>query len=230
MKKYFQLFEECILVYNSADEGAIYNLLSGDVFQYNIFETNILTLCEKKNSIQQVIKLLNASNESVYSFLDKLATANLGFYSDKSVYIEKMLIDYNWRELSFLKDRPVIERAYILLDKVCDCNCIYCDENHIRLNSCVGCFKNVNILGGETTVEEYLMTLDKLKLLGTNTVFFSGGNFFENFYKKIKIVKYAKEIFIKNIVLFLGCNQTVKKEYLKELKQIDIDICIQVPI
>lgn len=230
MKKYFQLFEECILVYNSVGEGAIYNLLSGDVFQYNIDETNILKLCEKKNAIQQVIKLLNKSSEIVLRFLDKLATANLGFYSDKPVYIEKMLIDYNWQELSFIKDRPTIERAYILLNKVCDCNCIYCDENHIRLNECVGCFKNINSSGEETAVEEYFMALDKLKLLGVNTIFFSGGNIFENFERNITIIKYAKKIFINNIVLFLGCNQTVEQKYWEELRRIDIDICIQVPI
>lgn len=230
MKKYFQLFEECILVYNSINEGAIYNLLSGDVFQYNYNETNILSLCEKKYSIEQVIELLNISSESVFCFLDKLEIANLGFYSDQPVYVEKMLIDYNWRELSFIKDRPVVEKAYILLNNSCKCNCIYCDENHIRMNGCIGCFKNTNNSNKETTVEEYFMALDKLKLLGVNTIFFSGGNFFSDFKKNIKIVNYAKNLFIKNIVLFLGSNQRVENEYLEELKRLDVDICIQVPV
>ncbi|MDW2800888.1 hypothetical protein RZO55_25290 [Clostridium boliviensis] len=231
MKRYFQLFEECLLVNNSNDGGAVYNLISGDVFTYKISETNILALCEKKNSIDNISKSLNILHEYLISFFDKLVEANLGFYSDEPVYVEKMIIDYNWMELSYLNERPVVERAFILLNSKCDCDCYYCNENSIRMNSCVGCFKDTDIINGTTTTyDDYAIALDYLKLLGTNTIFFSGGNFFQDFYRNIKVIKYAKEISIKNILLYLGNNQNINQEYWGILKQLDINIYIQIPI
>ena len=229
MIKYFRLFEECILVDGANSEYAIYNLLTGDVFQLKKHETEIISLCENKMSINNIIEKLNFCNKEIINFLDKLVDADLGFYSENPVYIEKMFMDYSWLDLTFLKERPVVNKSFLILESNCTSNCYYCNKEYTRKKGCVGCFKQENIKN-TTTLEEYFFALDKLKKLGTKEIYITGGDIFLNFERNMEVLKYANNLGFEKIVVYIGGNRKIDDNKLEFFRENKIHLFLQVAI
>ena len=77
---YFRLNPECYLI-RGKKLGAIFDLIDHKIYALNELETEIVTSCEKNNSIQGERKFLNE--------LKQLCLGN--FYSNRS-YIQKLRV------------------------------------------------------------------------------------------------------------------------------------------
>ncbi|QEZ70845.1 SPASM domain-containing protein (plasmid) [Paraclostridium bifermentans] len=229
MKKYFRLFEECILVDGKDKQCAVYNILTGDVFTFNRKESSVIILCEKKLSTEDILDKIDITKKELSELFSRLIENDIGFYNDSPVYIEKMFMDSSWLENTFLKEHPTVNRAFVILEGECNNECYFCNNEYIRKKSCFGCFKVENQVE-KISIEEYQGIFKKLKQLGTKEIYITGGDFFKNFNKNIEILKFANELNFERISVFVGGNRKINKDQLKVLQDNKIHLFLQIEI
>jgi len=112
---FFKLNEDCFLVSGSKN-GAIYNLISGEVFSINNISRNLLSACEKGLNVFDFILDQEIKNKDLIDFLSLLRKKKLGnfFSSDVSIYKLK------------IKKPPILEFVWVEISSVCNLSCFHC--------------------------------------------------------------------------------------------------------
>ena len=198
---YFRLNPECYLI-RGKKLGAIFDLIDHKIYALNELETEIVTSCEKNNSIQGERKFLNE--------LKQLCLGN--FYSNRS-YIQKLRVGSPTIEKQ--SDPPELHRAFIEINNSCNRNCWFCGHNGIKRSlGCMGCNKwNEN--GRPLSIERWKEVIDELKDLNCMDIFITGGDLTLEWDRTIDILDYTNRKFT-NIYITLH-RQSLSIDKINEL-------------
>lgn len=226
MMKYFKLFEECYLV-SGDKEGAIYNILSGDIFSVKSYEKNLLIHTENNKPIVDACIKLGIQQNVAKNYLDKLIKAKLGSYTETPVTAEKLELLPKWVEKIFFKLPPIINRATIGVSNQCNLSCDFCGlkdkTNKLKCLTCTG-----NEAGNVEFIEleKAYKIVDLLVKYDCKQIYLKGGNLLLNWSILKDIIDYSFKSGIKNIVLNLVCS-VGESEIIDYLRNNNISIIIQ---
>lgn len=200
---FFRLNPECYFV-PGTQNGAIYDLVEGNLYALNHLESELIKKCENNERIQ-----------NIDPFLSDLKRRCIGnFYEDK-VYIEKIRLGSPIQDYQ-LGRPPFIARAFLEINNTCNRSCWYCGRHGINRNmGCLGCNK-WDETGENLNIVTWKRIIDELKDLECNSIIFTGGDLTQNWAKTLEIVNYAGNAFEKKIVILNSGN--FKDTFAEDLK------------
>lgn len=224
MTRYFRLFEECYLV-KGANGGAIYNLLSGEVFSLNCEEQEIVALFELNTPLSEVSLKTGATQEKLYHLLRELIQKKLGSFYSRPIYIEKISKEAQWKENLFFGLPPVIRRCFLEITTKCDYLCQFCgSKDFVRRTPCLGCNKWIN-KGSECSLDDMLSVLQIMRNLGCNYLILTGGDVFLDWEKTRIILRDSKNLGYNEVLLIIGGK--IPSFAFEELERLKIAVLVQ---
>lgn len=229
MNKYFKLFEECYLVYGT-DNYAIYNILTGCVYQINMSEGAFLAQTENNITIQQAADKAGYSTNEINTLIDKLISTNLGMLSDTPVTVEKLTVLPKWTDKLYFKQSAIIQRASIGLNCNCAKNCYFCKNNqYTNKYRCYSC-NGVND-GDMISKDKAQQIIDFLSQKGCKKLFLKNGDLIGDWDRVKEIIEFAQNKGITDITLSI-VSSVIDSKYLEYFKVRDISImkqCMVIP-
>ncbi|MFH1551928.1 MAG: radical SAM protein [bacterium] len=119
LRKYFNLNPDCFLI-KGKKRGAIYDLVNGDVYSIDEDSVDILTQCEKRISMGEVIRLISGvESQEILEYFSKLESLGLGEITDKGQNIQKQI-------LSSLGIKKNLDFIWLELTEKCNLRCLHC--------------------------------------------------------------------------------------------------------
>jgi radical SAM protein with 4Fe4S-binding SPASM domain len=103
-------------------------------------------------------------------FFSKLASMNFGFFSDRSVFIDKLRPINSFSQKKLWQDTPRINLAVLHVTNNCNLKCTFCTNSF-----CPVCKRFDKGDEAELTHEQWKNILEELSYFGTTTVLFTGG-------------------------------------------------------
>jgi radical SAM protein with 4Fe4S-binding SPASM domain len=176
--RFFRLAEECYLV-RGASGGAVYNLLTGEVFGLSGDCTELLTQCERNETIPAAVQRAGMDGQAALAALSQLVECGLGRFQKTVRYVEKYRAGSAWLQDPFYRDPPAIHSAFVELTNACNLHCRPCTESPAgawRQRACYGCSRGRSPEGGRPDLNFVTDILEQLARLETQTVIFTGGN------------------------------------------------------
>lgn len=222
MKQYFKLVEECYVI--SGEEAyALYNVMTGNVFQLNCEEGYFCTLVEDNMQIDKACKESNLSLEAAEKLISNLESVGLGMQSDYPVTMDKLNVLPKWSEKTYFKYSIAVNKATIDVSFECSNNCNFCNDasvtNKLRCISCNG--KNSPI-----HLETAYKIIDILSARECKELYLKNGDLLSDPDKLMKIVDYAKERGIENISLNI-VKPITNSMFLKYVENKNISLILQ---
>lgn len=178
----FRLNPECYYVPGHTN-GAIYDLIEGDIYALNQNESDVIKKCENCEPVED-------SNP----FLLDLKRRCIGNFYKSDVYIEKLRLGSPIQD--YQRGRPpFIARAFLEINNTCENSCWYCGYHGIhRSLGCMGC--NIwNETGKEICISQWKRIIDELKDLKCNSLIFTGGDLTSDWEKTRDLVTYSSGSF-----------------------------------
>lgn len=228
MNKYFKLFEEIVLVPNTDGRGALYNLLTGNVYELTKNQAKCLLLLENGSTVDDIIELLPSSFD-LDSYLKLLVEESFGYFSSTNSFIPKMYHTDSLLKQTSLKIPPSISKVFIILENNCNQDCDYCDTKYVRQNACIGCFRQKNeIATKHTSFEQYLTFLHYMKKIKAQTVYFTGGDLLAKWDDNLPIIKEAVNLGFQHIFIILGGVGKISQKIINQLNELNVHPIYQV--
>ncbi len=189
IKMYFRLNPECFFI-RGEKLGAIFDLINEEIYALNQEETEIVTSCEKNNSVSDQNGLL--------AELKRLRIGN--FYPSK-VYVQKLRVGSSHQDLQ-LGNPPELLRVFIEINNSCNRECWFCGSHGVKRSlGCMGCNKWKNN-EDPLTIEKWKEVMRALIDLGCRDLFVTGGDLTLAWDKTMDLLNYADGKF-QNIYLVL---------------------------
>lgn len=181
-KMYFKLNPECYFI-RGVKCGAIFDLIDSKIYALNQQETDIVTSCEKNNSVMVNEKLLN-----------ELKQLRLGNFYSQRTYIQKVRVGSGRLkgDYAIFSEPLELHRAFLEINNSCNRDCWFCGYYGIQRNlGCIGCNKwkeNGQILNLERCHE----IVDELKALDCRDLYVTGGDLTLTWERAMDVLDYAK--------------------------------------
>ena len=209
---YFRLNPECYFI-KGVKLGAIYDIISGEIYHLDECQTDLLSDAEKNIPIVE------------NSFFDSLNEKCLGNFYECPPYIQKLR--EGPRNMFDDLDMPIlIEKVFLEITNNCNINCSFCGGSVKRLNGCMGCNKFDNENKVDLNLDTIIEVIDDLERLNCQNLFIKGGDITLNWDVSLKIINYAKDKFL-NVIITLHesqyCDEIFKDvpENIKVIIQVD---------
>lgn len=213
---YFKLYPECHLI-QGACNGAIYNLLTGDVISIDHYEKELLSKCENNAPIKSLIEM-----EILKTFEEK----NLGTFYESPIYVEKYRFGLLKEVLKFVRESAMLHCAYIELTNACNLDCYFCyDEINSRRILSLGCSKWKIDEKNRLELNDWENLLYQLYNLGCKNIVITGGNpLISDIFKNI--IKLARDLNFGISTITNAVN--LSKEDANFLKKYSVHLIVQV--
>ncbi|MCK9580397.1 MAG: SPASM domain-containing protein [Methanoregula sp.] len=194
---YFRLNPECYYI-KGDQNGAIYDLIEGDIYALNPKESQTIETCEDNGVV-----------DPKDPFLCELKQRTVGNFYEKKVYIEKLRLGSPIAD--FQLDRPpVLIRAFLEIDNRCDRSCWYCGCHGVsRSQGCFGC-NTWDEDGTPVHAPRWKELIDELHHLNCMSLLIKGGDLTRNWGKTQEILEYANKKFPS--IFVIGHKQHFSKE------------------
>jgi len=177
---YFRLNPECYYI-KGARNGAIYDLIEGNVYALTSDESRTIDACEK-----------NGEADPQDPFLRDLKHRIVGNFYPKKVFIEKLRLGSPIAEYQE-GNPPAICSAVLEIGNECDRSCWYCGQSGIsRSRGCLGC----NIWaedGTPVSMDRWKELIDELSRLHCMSILVKGGDLTRDWEMTRGILEYATE-------------------------------------
>ena len=217
-KKYFRLLNN-IIFHHDKTGGCLYNVFNGDLI--TIPKDKVLGLIKAENN-EPITK-----NDHFHLYCQKLEEKQLGFFTDKPVYVEKIRLGKSKQMRQILLDKISIKQAHIEITNKCNSNCLFCNNESNLVFRRTGCKrwqnnKESNIL----SQENWYKIIDELINLDCTELNIIGGEPFLEFDKLKDIVAYSKNAGIKKIVVYTN-GFCLTEEHIEFVMKNDLELCVQ---
>lgn len=217
-KEYFRLLNNIFFQHDKTG-GCLYNVFNGD----------LITL--PKDKVSGLIKTENntpiTKGDEFYLYCRKLEEKQLGFFSDKPVYIEKIRIGKSKQMRKMLPEKISIKQVHIEITNKCNLNCLFCDSESDIVFRRTGCKQWQNINDERVLSQEnWYKIIEELIRLDCTELNIFGGEPFLEFDKLKDIVSYSKNAGIKKIVVYPN-GYILTEEHLEFVRKNDVELCIQ---
>jgi radical SAM protein with 4Fe4S-binding SPASM domain len=224
---YFRLRPECYLVLGAL-KGAIYNLLSGEIFALEAYERKIIEACEANEPVEKISQVSGASEKKVSDFLLQLEENHVGMFFEKPVFIDKYIDRTLLDVKQFWRDPPQLEIASVELSNQCNLDCYFCrGQQVVRRWACMGCSRQP-VMGSESITEkDYLDILEQLNKLKCQNLNVRGGNPLCEADKFRAVVKKARSLDFNQIFVVTN-GVDISPEMVRFLKEHSVHPIIQV--
>ena len=218
MNKYFKL-NPFVIFKQDDNEGCLYNLSNGNMFNVKENMYDILKKVENNISIDEL------NNEEV-CFLDKLESMGLGKYYDNNVYIDNTYLGESIEFENIIEKNIEINRIYLELTNKCNLNCVFCNPLDDKAYKKTGC-KRWSNKEEPIGIDDYKEILNQCLNLGLKEIVFTGGEPFLEFEKIKKIVEYSERLGINKFIIYTN-GIILSNEMIKFIKKFNIRLIIQV--
>ncbi|MFA5267977.1 MAG: SPASM domain-containing protein [Methanoregula sp.] len=200
---YFRLNPECYYIKGDRN-GAIYDLIEGDVYALSPEESRLIEACEENGSV-----------DPSDPFLRELKIRVIGNFYEKKVFIEKLRLG---SPIGLYQEGlpPVLSRAFLEIGNECDRSCWYCGYKGIsRTMGCLGCNTWAED-GTSVSTSRWKELIDELHTLQCMTLFIKGGDLTKDWEKTREILEYAIGQFGK--IFVIGHREYFTKEICEYLE------------
>lgn len=228
MKEYFKLFEEVVLVPNTKGNGALYNLLTGNVYELSREQTKGLMLLEDGATVAEATRQLSHSFD-LLSYLNLLSEESFGFFSSTSSFVPKMYHTDSLLKQTSIKIPPAISKAFIVLENDCYQKCDYCNAEYVRKNACIGCFRQIACDSDKrTSFNQYITFLNYMKKIKAQSIYFTGGDLIYKWTDNLSIIKEAANLGFQRIFIILGGIHEIPSNIIRQLDVLHVSPIFQV--
>ncbi|MDE5137878.1 radical SAM protein [Paenibacillus larvae subsp. larvae] len=155
---YFRLFPECFLVVGRK-KSVVCHLLDENMIWLDEVNTQKLKDAEANHPV-------NAEDP----FFSELESTNFGFFSDQTVFIDKLRPINSFSQKKLWQDAPRINMAVLHVTNDCNLDCTFCKNSF-----CPVCKRFEERDEAKLTVEQWKRILTELSHFGTSAVLFTGG-------------------------------------------------------
>lgn len=229
MKKYFKLFEEVVLIPNINGKGALYNLLTGNVYELSVEQTKCLIYLENGGSIEEFCTKYIMSDDYLEDYLQLLIEESLGFFSNKEEFVPKLHHTDKLLKQTSIKVPPTVAKAFIVLENDCHQECDYCDSKYLRQYGCLGCFRQKKRgMKEETSIIQYISFLKYMKKVSAEKIYFTGGDLLMKWSQNKLIIEEAVHLGFKEIFIIFGGKHEIPQEIITYLSSHNIVPIFQV--
>lgn len=207
MKKFFSLFEECLLVPEQKNP-AIYNTFSGEIYKITREEAIFLSHMELSESIERAADLAGITIEKANHYINLYMENKLGCCSEYARSTSKNFPNFLSLESYWLKPSPRIQIATLSLSKLCGGSCEHCNRSEVTTaymcSSCVGIEKKFNNSFLPIDMAEKVLT--DLHLAGCEKILFRVPDYTVNRDYFNRIFDIAHELSFTFAAVLIGCS------------------------
>lgn len=207
LEKYFYLYRHCFLVFGKYG-AAIYNLYEGSIYSIDSEIGKILEKCEiERKSIFEIIEQTDINKKKdILEYLNQLHFNGLGFFSEKKIYIEKLISYIEQNDFESVVDPLPIHKLYLEITRECNLKCSDCFEadSNIRCCSCTLQTENPNKslpfnVWKDIIFDASLFRVKEIKIIGGEPLLEK--DLLSKIIEYIKTLQFPKIVVLSNLLL-----------------------------
>lgn len=220
---YFYLNRKCFLELGNYG-AAIYNLYEGSLNSIDVKIGKFLLACEKER--KRIDEMLNGcehkKKNEIIDYLNQLVESNLGFFSEKKIFLEKIKSFKNKKDFdSLIKPWPLY-KIWIEVTRQCNFQCYHCRETDESIARC-SCTRDVEGYYKPISLQLWKNIIFDAKLLDCREIHIIGGEPLLKRDRVSTLIKYANHVQIAKVVIHSNLT-LLDQEMINLFKQNDVII------